>query len=94
MRAVGRTDDEGLRELAIERLKKKREFTGHLMAYVLVNTMLVVIWAVTGAHFFWPVFPILGWGIGLFFHAWDVYSVQEITEERVEREMERLRKAG
>jgi uncharacterized membrane protein len=94
MRAVGGTEGEGLRELAIERLKKKREFTGHLMAYVLVNTMLVVIWAVTGAHFFWPVFPILGWGIGLFFHAWDVYSVQEITEERVEREMERLRKTG
>ena len=78
-----------LRERAIRRLKAKGEFKVHLLAYVLVNAFLVVIWAVSGAHFFWPVFPILGWGIGLVFHAWDVYG-NEPSEEKIRREMDKL----
>jgi hypothetical protein len=33
--------------------------------YVVINTMLIVIWAITGAGYFWPIWPILGWGAGL-----------------------------
>ena len=36
-----------LRDLAIRRLKKRRDFHGHLLFYLLVNTFLVVIWAAT-----------------------------------------------
>ena len=42
--------------------------------------------------FFWPVFPIAGWGIGVIMNAWDVYGRQEITEEDIHREMDRLGK--
>jgi len=31
--------------------------------YVGVSVMLVAIWAMTGMGYFWPIFPILGWGI-------------------------------
>jgi hypothetical protein len=31
--------------------------------YVAVSVMLVAIWALTGMGYFWPVWPILGWGI-------------------------------
>jgi Domain of unknown function (DUF1707)/2TM domain len=37
----------------------------HLRAYIAVNLMLVAIWALTGAGYFWPIWPILGWGIGV-----------------------------
>jgi hypothetical protein len=37
----------------------------HVRAYVAVNVMLVAIWALTGAGYFWPIWPILGWGIGV-----------------------------
>jgi hypothetical protein len=37
----------------------------HLRAYIAVNVMLVAIWALTGAGYFWPIWPILGWGIGV-----------------------------
>jgi hypothetical protein len=51
----------------------------------------VVIWAVINVHgFFWPVFPIVGWGIGVVMNAWDVYGRREISEEDIQREMERL----
>lgn len=82
--------DDELRQRAIAKLKAKREFGAHVLAFVLVNAFLVVIWAVTGAGFFWPVFPILGWGIGLAFHAWDVYG-REPSEEKIRREMDRMR---
>lgn len=36
-----------------------------LQAYLLVMALLVAIWAITGAGYFWPVWPALGWGIGL-----------------------------
>lgn len=84
-----RPDDEA-RERAITRLRAKGEFKVHLLAFVLVNTFLVVIWAVTGAGFFWPIFLILGWGIGIVFHAWDVYR-GEPSEEQIRREIDRMR---
>lgn len=42
-----------------------RVFEGHARVYVLVNLFLVGIWAATGAGAFWPIFPMLGWGLGL-----------------------------
>ena len=54
--------------------------------------LLIAIWAVTGAGFFWPVFPLLGWGIGLGFNAWDTYGRRPISEEQIRREAERLRR--
>ncbi len=85
------TPEEELRERAIAQLKKKSDFRAHLLAYVLVNAFLVAIWALTGAHFFWPALPMLGWGIGLTFHAKDVYWGEEFSEERIRREMQHLR---
>ena len=89
MDATPKTDQE-LREQAITQLKKKRDFRTHIFIYVLVNVMLVVIWAVTGAGFFWPVFVIFGWGIGVAANAWDVYARKPITEDEIRRETERL----
>ena len=90
---VPATDTE-LREQAIRSLRKKRDFRSHVVAYVLVNSLLIVIWAVTGAGFFWPVFPLLGWGIGVGFNAWDVYGRRPITEDEIVREQERLRRSA
>jgi len=83
--------EQELRKLAVSRLKKRRDFSTHVVIYIIVNAMLVGIWAVTGAGFFWPIFPILGWGIGVGANAWDVYGRKPITEEEVQRETERLR---
>lgn len=89
MEAAPRTEQE-LREQAVSRLKKRRDFRGHVFIYVAVNAMLVVIWAVTGAGFFWPIFPILGWGVGVAANAWDVYGRKPISEDEIRRETERL----
>ncbi len=78
------------RDRAMQQLKKRRDFRGHLLIYVLVNGFLVAIWAITNPHgFFWPIFIIGGWGIGVVMNAWDVYWRREITEEDIQHEIER-----
>jgi 2TM domain len=78
------------RDRAMQQLKKRRDFRGHVLIYVLVNAFLVAVWAITNPHgFFWPLFIIGGWGIAVVMNAWDVYGRRDITEEEVRHEMER-----
>ena len=85
------TEDTQLCERAVKRLKKRRDFYGHILVYALVNAFLVVIWWMTSPDgFFWPVFPIVGWGIGVVMNAWDVYYSEDLDEERIAREMRHL----
>ena len=82
-----------LRERAVTRLKKRSDFHVHLLMYLSLNAFLTMIWAVTSSHgFFWPVFIMFGWGIGLVANAWDVYRDDTLTEERIQREMARLQR--
>ena len=53
--------------------QQRREFYGHLVTYVIVNGFLVVVNLVTGAGYFWAMWPILGWGIGLAFHVVETF---------------------
>ena len=86
-------ESDDLRGLARSRLVKRREFIAHLAAYALVNVFFVAIWAFAGAGFFWPVFLIFGWGIGVFIHGWDPFSAP-LSEDRIDQEVERLRRSA
>ena len=44
-------------------------FRVHFTIYALVNLLLIGIWAASGAGYFWPIWPILGWGFGIAMHA-------------------------
>ena len=87
-------NDEERREAAVKRLKDKRDFRNHVAAYVLVNTLLVAIWAFSGGGYFWPVWAMAGWGIGLAFNAWAVYFERPITEDDIRQEMQRQNRGG
>ncbi len=85
------TRDGVLRDRAIKRLKKRRDFSTHLLVYVLVNAFIVAIWVLSNpSGFFWPILPLAGWGIGLVMNAWEVYRDDEFDEEQIRREMDRL----
>ncbi len=89
------TTPEALRQQAIRRVKKRRDFYAHLVVYLLFNAVIWGIWGVIAAtshsDWPWPVFVTLGWGIGLAMNAWEVFVRKPITEEEVQREMEHLR---
>ena len=76
------------REAAIKRIRARRGFYSHLVAYVLINGLFVVIWATTGAGYFWPGWVLAAWGVGVLLNAWDVFS-GPVTEDDISREMRR-----
>jgi hypothetical protein len=80
-----------LREVAVERIKKRQDFRAHLLVYTLVIALLWTIWALTGAAFPWPLIVMGAWGIGLVMNAYDVYGREPIREEEIQREIDRLR---
>jgi len=89
---VERPGDEGqLRDLALKRLKKRRDFEVHLVTYVIVNAVLVAIWYTNGRGNFWPMWVMLFWGVGVVINGWEVFGRREITESDVRREMDKLR---
>jgi hypothetical protein len=45
------------------------DFRAHLSTYLTVMAGLVVLWALCGFGYFWPIWPMLGWGIGVVSHA-------------------------
>lgn len=78
-------------EQAKERLKAKYGFYVHLSVYLAVNLLLIIINLSNLSEGFWFVYPLMGWGIGLFFHALGVFlnvgKGAMITDKMIEKEM-------
>ncbi len=47
----------------------EQSLKAHLTVYALVNLFLIGVWAASGAGYFWPIWPMLGWGLGVAAHA-------------------------
>ena len=86
--------DEDIREMARARVS----FRIHAMVYVAVNLLLVVIWwlgsgrgpptlADDSAAYFWPIWSMLGWGIGLAFHGFGAYGSFNKWQRREEEKL-------
>jgi uncharacterized membrane protein len=88
--------EDEIRKIAQERVKAKKGFYSHLTAYVLVNLMLVAIWYFTGAHYFWPMWVMLFWGIGVIVNAITVFARHDTGWEKreIEKEVERIKRRG
>jgi hypothetical protein len=77
------------REQARKQLQERRDFGSHVVAYVVINAFLIVVWAITGAGYFWPAWVLAGWGAGLVLHAWEVFVRRPITEADIDAELRR-----
>ena len=55
--------DHGVRAAA------RAAFGRHLALYLIGVALLVALWAASGADFFWPAWPIIGFGFGVWAHA-------------------------
>ena len=79
------------RDEARKRVQAKRDFGSHLVAFVVINAVLIGVWAMTGGGYFWPAWLFALWGAGLVLHAWDVYLRRPVTDADVDAELRRDR---
>ena len=77
----------------------KKGFYRHLGLYLIVNIILIIVWARTGAESNpvpWFIYPLVGWGI---FVTWNYLEAFVFAEEMgwekrlIEKEVEKLRKS-
>jgi fatty acid desaturase len=79
----------GEREAAKRRVRARRDFTANIVAYVVINAALVVIWALSGRGYFWPAWVIGVWGVLLILHWWNSFGRRPMTEADIDAEMKR-----
>jgi len=80
------------RDEARKRLQNKRDLARHAVSFVVINSLVVVIWATSGQGYFWPGWLIGCWGFGLLMHTWDVLWRRPITEADIDEELRRARR--
>lgn len=74
--------------------KKRVKFKRHLVAYVIVNGFLWLLWLISSKDLIeerwpWPVWSTLGWGFGLAWAYADAYILTRTSP--IEQEYERLK---
>ena len=73
--------------------KKRAGFKWSFLMYVLVNLMLIGIWYFTSGeeNYFWPIWPMLGWGLGVAIQYFEAYHGNQFFS--VQNEYEKLKKS-
>ena len=60
---VKQMTEEQIYEEASKRVKNKKRFYGGLATYLIVNAVLIVIWALSGQGYPWFLWPLCIWGV-------------------------------
>jgi len=70
-----------------QQAKACADFKIHLATYFIINGMLWIIWLVTGGihAYLWPIWPTVGWGIGVVFNYLAVYKFGSMAEKEYEK---------
>jgi hypothetical protein len=77
--------------------EKRASFKKHLVTYFIINLFLWLLWYFSkgyysgqfgGNHVPWPIWPMIGWGIGIVFHFLAAYVFTE--EDSIEKEYNKL----
>ena len=78
--------------------RKRAKFRRSLYTYIVINTFLWCVWWFTSGQrqkfygFPWPLWVMLGWGIGLANQYYDAYHGHK--SDMAEREYEKLKRRG
>ncbi len=91
--------DEERYNRAKKRVKGIKDFYIHLIVYLVVSIFFLVLNLLTSPDSIWFYWPLLGWGIGLLFHAssvfffkglfgedWEERKIKEIMEKEKQDE--------
>jgi hypothetical protein len=80
---------------ARKRVKKLKSFYSNFGSWIVFSIFFIFLNVFTSSGFFWAIFPILGWGIGVAFQAFDVFGVpgfgKNWEEEAFKKEIDRIK---
>jgi len=64
-------------------IAEKRGLQWHVISYVVVNLVSIILWWIlTPDTFFWPLYLLGAWGIGLIAHIWTYYAMSNAAKRR------------
>ncbi len=75
--------------VARKRIERRWKLQGDVVAYLVINAFLIVVWAVTGRGYFWPGWVLCGWAVFLLL---DLLSFLHgpITQADIDAELGRI----
>ena len=87
-------ENEETYQTARRRVEARIGFYIHLAVYIGVNILLIIINLLTSPRNLWFIWPLMGWGIGIFFHGMATFifsgrKFKEIKDRMIEKEMRR-----
>ncbi|QHC64716.1 hypothetical protein GSU69_04910 [Rathayibacter festucae] len=85
------------RAQAVKDLKRRRDFAGSVGGWMTVSAISTGVWFATGADgYFWPIWPMLGIGIGVASQAAALWgpAKKEITEADIAAQMRKRELRG
>jgi hypothetical protein len=83
-------DPQTLYKKANARAREKKRFFAHFLRWAVMSIFFILVNIFT-SDYFWAIFPIMGWGIGLAMHGIKVYT-NEWEDSETERELRRLKR--
>ena len=80
---------------ARKRVKKLKSFYSNLVSWIVFSIFFIFLNLFTSRGYFWAIFPILGWGIGVAFQAFDVFGLpgfgKNWEEKALQKEIDRIK---
>jgi len=85
--------EERIYKEAERRVKAKKEFYRDLITWAAVNTVLVIIWYLSGQGYPWFFWPLGIWGAFVVFHYLRVFVFERRSDiKEIEREADKIRR--
>jgi Domain of unknown function (DUF1707)/2TM domain len=72
----------GARPPGARRAAAKAALLRTVLWFGMISVVLLVVWAMTGADYFWPIWPILGFLIAVGWQAFAVYGPGAVDDDR------------
>ena len=81
------TNDVLAYDRAVKRVKEIKGFYGNLISYCLVIPFLIFVNLRNSPEYYWFWWPMLGWGIGVVSHGFQVFGIGKNWEDRKIKEL-------
>jgi hypothetical protein len=85
--------EEQIYEEASKRVKERKRFYGGLATYLIVNAVLVVIWALSDQGYMWFLWPLGIWGVFVLGDYLRIFVFGKGSDQQaIEREVEKIKR--